>query len=52
MRFEFAMEILDLQKAGYPMDRLANILTREQWTLITELKAAMDERTYEIAKNK
>ncbi|MFA5803666.1 MAG: hypothetical protein WC879_03390 [Melioribacteraceae bacterium] len=42
-RFLFAMKIYNLQNAGYPAERLADILTEEQWEMISELKATITE---------
>ena len=51
-RFVFAMEILDLQNAGYPAERLAAILTREQWSWVSQLKSAIEKyRMEEIKKS-
>ena len=47
-RFTFAMFIMDLQNAGYPLK--GNQLTIEQWQWISQLKSAIQE--YQIEKNK
>jgi hypothetical protein len=37
------MKIINLQNAGFPNERLADILTEEQWNMISEMKAAITE---------
>lgn len=49
-RFQFAMFIMDLQNAGYPLR--GNQLTLEQWQWISELKSAIQEYQMEQFRKK
>jgi len=47
-RFLFAMFILDLQNAGFPID--TESISLEQWNWISQLKAAIQELQIQLAK--